>query len=120
MRPAERLDRCGSSLVGPLLALVFLGLGAIALSSMLLSTARGARATALEGRRAALALRTLDQVRSGMASGEQGVLRAWPDGEAYEAVWVRRDDLTPGAIEIRVASMVRGGAFVLGPARPDP
>lgn len=119
VRLREGLGRRGSSLVDPLLALVILGLGSIALSTLLLSAARGAHAAALEGRRAALAQRTLDHVRSGMASADDGVLRAWPDGEGYEAVWTRRDDVAPGAIEISVASVVRGGALVLGAARPD-
>lgn len=106
----------GATLVEALIALVVLGLGAAALVGLLMSTAGGARSAAVEGRRAELAQRAGDLVRTGLASGDSGTIRATIGGEVYEAAYVRRDDVAPGALEVTVARRGGSGRLVLGAA----
>lgn len=119
---AERpgLGRRGATLVDALVALTVLGLAAAALTTLLLSSSGSARSAAREGRRAEVAQRTLDRVRSGLATADSGVLRGWPGGEGFEAVFVRRDTVAPGALEVRVRPIGGGPELVLEAARPSP
>lgn len=108
----------GAALVDVLIALVVLGLAAAAVTGTTLGAAGEGRTAALDGRRAELALRTADALRSGRFIVDSGASIVRSGGEGFEVVWARRDDVTPGAIEVEVRP-VRGGASLrLAPARP--
>lgn len=114
------LGQRGATIVDALLAVIVLGLGAAALTTLLLSSSGDARSAALEGRRAELAQRALDRVRSGLETADSGVVRGRPGGEDLEAVFVRRDTVAPGAVEVRVQPIGGDPELVLEAARPAP
>jgi type II secretory pathway pseudopilin PulG len=103
-------------LVEAMVALVVLGLAAAALIGLLLTATGGARSAAVEGRRAELAQRAGDLARTGQASGAAGTIRRTIGGEVYEAVYARRDDVSPGALEVTVTRLDGGGSLTLSPA----
>lgn len=108
----------GVALIESLVAVVVLGLAAAALIGLLMSVSGGARAAAVEGRRAELAQRAADLVRAGRAPAATGTIRATVGGELYEAVYARRDDIAPGALEVTVDRPGGGRTLVLNAASP--
>jgi len=110
----------GAALVDALIALVVLGLGAAAVSTTTLGASRGKRAAALDGRRAELAVRTADRLRTGLLSGSSGSFVAYVGGERFEVRYARRDDVSPGAIELAVGPASGGPELRLAPAAPVP
>ena len=110
----------GAALVDALIALVVLGLGAAAVSATMLGASHGKRAAALDGRRAELAVRTADRLRTGLLSGSSGSFVASVGGERFEVRYARRDDVAPGAIELAVGPASGGPQLRLAPAAPVP
>lgn len=110
----------GSTLVDALVTLSMLGLAGAALTGLLLSSSRAGRSAAFAGRRAELAQRAIDHTRSGLSTADSGVVVGWPGGEGFEAVFVRRDTVAPGALEVRVRPLDGGVELVLEAARPVP
>ena len=108
----------GAALVESLVAVVVLGLAGAALIGLLMTATSGARAAAIEGRRAELAQRVVDLVRAGRTTATTGTIRATIGGEVYEAAYARRDDVDPGALEVIVGMPGGGRALVLGAASP--
>lgn len=108
----------GAALVEALVGAVVLGLAAAALIGLLMSVAGGARSAAFVGRRAELAQRAADLVRSGHESGTTGTIRATIGGEVYEAAFARRDDIAPGALEVTVDRLDGGATLILSAASP--
>jgi hypothetical protein len=103
-----------------MIALVVIGLGAAAVTATTRGATGDGRFAALEGRRAELALRTADALRTGRIAGDSGTSAALSGGENFEVRWVRRDDVAPGAIEVEVRSVGGGSSLRFGPARPVP
>ena len=110
----------GTGLLEVLVAIVVLGACLAGVAGQLLAVRSGARRAAVEGRRAELAQRLADRVRSGMATGPAGALSVAVGGEAYGATFTRRDDVAPGAVEFSAAPASGYDGFALGPAQPVP
>lgn len=110
----------GIALAEAMIALVVLGLAAAAVTTTTLGATGDGRSAALEGRRAELALRTAEALRTGRIAGDSGAVAARSGGEDFEVRWIRRDDVAPGAIEVEVRSAGGGSSLRFGPARPAP
>lgn len=124
MRPIRRSQRAippepsarGAALVEAMVAVLLLFLAGVSLIGLLMSSTGNARSAAAQGRAAELAQRASDLVRAGRASGPAGTMRATFGGEIYEAVYARRDDVAPGALEVTVERLGGGRMLVLSAA----
>lgn len=100
------MNRPGSSrgfaLVELLIVLTLLSAAGVAAVVVGHATARQARLAQLTGRQASVAIQLVGRVRAGLLTADSGAVRLTVNGESFEAMYVHRDDLLPGAIEIRV------------------
>lgn len=110
----------GAGLLDVLIAVVVIGTCIAALAGQVLAVSAGARRAAVEGRRAELAQRLADRVRSGLAPEATGSVSRPVGGEAYEASFTRRPDVATGALELSARPAGGGGTLALSAALPVP
>ncbi len=101
---SELFSRRGFALVELLIVLTLLSFAGVASVVVGHATARQARRAGLTGRQASVAIQLMGRVRAGLLTADSGAVRLTSSGELFEVTYVHRDDLLPGAIEIRVGA----------------
>ncbi len=95
-------SRRGFALVELLIVLTLMGVAGMAAVVVGHATVRQARRAGLAGRQASVAVQLMGRVRAGLLTADSGAVRLTASGESFEVMYVHRDSLLPGAIEIHV------------------
>ena len=116
----SRAPQRGAALVDVLIAVVLVGIAVAALAGQVSSAVHAARQAAADGRRAELAQRLADRVRSGLEPADSGTMNASVGGAAHVGWFARRDGVAPGSVTFEARAAQGGAPLVLGAARPAP
>jgi type II secretory pathway pseudopilin PulG len=103
----------GFAFVELLFVISLLGIAGVAAVVAGHATVRRSRQAGLSGRSASVAVQLIDRIRTGLVTEDSGAIFLTSNGETFEATFWRRDDLLPGAIAIRVASVSGGRSLDL-------
>ena len=109
--------RSGFALVEVLFIILLLSLAGVA-STVVVQTAavRGKRAR-LDGRKAAVAIRLLDQLDAGLVRPDSTVVMIVDGGDEFEVRLTAQDTILAGAVEIRVSVRRAASDLVLAAPR---
>ena len=110
----------GFALAEALLIVSLLGLAGVASIVMVRTSALRGRRARLDGARASVVFRVLDQLNAWFVKPDTGLVRVVAGGREYEVSLVARDSILAGAIEIRVPGQAAGNDLVLEAPRPVP
>ncbi|MFQ5529799.1 MAG: type II secretion system protein [Gemmatimonadota bacterium] len=113
-------SRGGFALVELLIVVMLIGMAGAAAVTVVNATAVRARRAGLEGRQASVVVRVASRARAGPAPMDSMTRHLSVLGQSFEATVVRRDNLLPGAMEIRVVAGQGRPALVLEAPRLAP
>ena len=117
MRCRLRFDRLGFALVELLIVITLLGIAGVVAVTVGHATVREARRAGLSGRQASVAVQLIGRMRAGLVTADSGAIFLTSSGEPFEGMFIRRNDILAGAIEIRVVAVSGGRVFVLDAPR---
>lgn len=113
-------DRRGFAFVELLIVITLLGIAGVAAVVVGHATILESHRASAAGRQASVAVQLMDQIRAGRLAVDSGSIRLTSFDESYEATFIRRDSLLPGAIEIRVRALTESRTYVLDAPRLIP
>lgn len=113
-------DHRGFALVELLIVITLLGIAGVAAVVVGRATLLVSRRAGLSGRQATVAVQLMDRMRAGLVTADSGTILLTASGESFESTFIRRDNLLPGAIEIRIMSESGSRAYVLDAPRHIP